>query len=313
MLEGTSGQRTAIAVIFILLLSLRELESPMAARQTLDRWLGQLALAVSCSVLCGCGSKTVSTVLEYEVDQHAKPNAHAVKTDEIVAAMNGRLGKAGRARASGNGHVEVDVVGDVGAQELDAIKRRIASLGVLEFRILANRNDHEQEIKLAELSEADKVKIAGAPVARWMGLDPKRFLEESEREHWITRSAAGDGTEVLVMLDPYDVTGEHLAGLSLGSDSAGSPALDFTLNSQGTMRFNKLVAQPDHETGTPSQLGILLDGELLAASDLPGPITKEKKITGNFTKQEAETTVAILAASRLPYPIRLVSERQVAE
>lgn len=132
--------------------------------------VGSLTIAASCCGLLSCGHEPASIILKYEVDQDAMPGETAVKTDMLVAPINARLGKAGQARASDKGHIEVDIFGKVDERELKLIERRIESLGILELRIIVNIKDHAEEIATANENAAKNVvrdgRIVGCPRAK---------------------------------------------------------------------------------------------------------------------------------------------------
>ena len=61
------------------------------------------------------------------------------------------------------------------------------------------------------------------------------------------------------------------------------------------------------------QLGIVLDDSLLSAPNLQQPISKEGRITGNFTREEVESLVQILKAGQLPAALtkQPIAENQI--
>ncbi|MCO6045568.1 hypothetical protein NG895_16775 [Aeoliella sp. ICT_H6.2] len=232
-----------------------------------------------------------------------------------AAAINTRLGKAGSARASANGRIEVDIFGKVDERELQQIKRRITTKGTLVFRIVANPKDHAEEIALAKASAATSLEKDGRTAAQWVTLAPENFSEQAAPDHWVTRSDGDGQTEVLVMVDSNDVTGEYLASAKSAVDPEGEPAMTLTFNTTGARRFGRLIAenQPDDEKSVPRHLGVLLDDTLFAALPIHDATTENVQVTGNFTARDVETMVAILRAGSLPCKIRQVSEQPVGK
>lgn len=117
------------------------------------------------------------------------------------------------------------------------------------------------------------------------------------------------GLEVLMIIDPdLDVTGEDLAFASTTYDEQGAPAVAFTLTDSGSGKFRVLTTENAPQGTRQRQLGIVMDDRLLSAPNILQPISKQGRITGNFTTQEVKSLVDILKAGQLPaaltkYPI----------
>ena len=80
----------------------------MEGRRKIGLGLGSLAIVASCCGLIDCGYKPTSIVLEYEVDLEIKPGEIEVLKKHLVAAINSRLGKAGRAKHPGEYHSRME-------------------------------------------------------------------------------------------------------------------------------------------------------------------------------------------------------------
>ncbi len=109
------------------------------------------------------------------------------------------------------------------------------------------------------------------------------------------------GLEVLMIIDPdVDVTGEDLAFASTTYDEQGAPAVAFTLTDPGSGKFRVLTTENAPQGTRQRQLGIVMDDRLLSAPNILQPISKQGRITGNFTTQEVRSLVDILKAGQLP-------------
>jgi SecD/SecF fusion protein len=109
------------------------------------------------------------------------------------------------------------------------------------------------------------------------------------------------GLEVLMVIDPdLDVTGEDLAFASTTYDEQGAPAVAFTLTDAGSGKFRVLTTENAPQGTRQRQLGIVMDDRLLSAPNILQPISKQGRITGNFTTQEVKSLVDILKAGQLP-------------
>ena len=90
------------------------------------------------------GQRTVDgkTILLYTVDQQHK----AVDMDKLIAAVGRRINPSGvkelTIRQYGAEQLEV-IVPEIEEREVDQIKKRISTSGLLEFRIVANENDDQ--------------------------------------------------------------------------------------------------------------------------------------------------------------------------
>ncbi|MBO8141436.1 MAG: protein translocase subunit SecD [Firmicutes bacterium] len=117
-------------------------------------------------------------------------------------------------------------------------------------------------------------------------------------------------TAVLEIQDPMGrtvLTGADLREARLGLDQYGRPAVDVVFTSEGAARLAQLTTL---YVGQP--IPHLLDGELLVAPVVQGPITSgEAQITGNFTHEEARNLAILLQAGSLPVPLDVVEMRNV--
>ena len=109
-------------------------------------------------------------------------------------------------------------------------------------------------------------------------------------------------TEVLVLQDNYNVTGDLLDHANGGTDQSGRPDVEFTFNSEGGRLFGMLTGEnkPDEVTGFQRKLGIILDGKLFSAPGLKSQIVGNGVIEGDFTKDQVTQQVDVLNAGALP-------------
>jgi len=239
--------------------------------------------------------------------------AAGVDMDKLVAAVSRRVNPGGQkevtVRRFGLDQLEV-IMPDVDQAEIDLIKKKIATAGMLEFRITAHDADtrHRRAIDLARVSAGETVTDAGERVARWVQLDQEK-ISAAEMAGLVTRTTADGRVEVLVILDRMDVTGASLARASSDFDtSTMAPCVNFAFKSDGAGRFGLLTGQnlPNTQNGQKSRLGILLDGTLLSAPSINSAISTSGQITGNFRQADVDWLVGVLNAGKLE--AALVSE-----
>lgn len=290
--------------------------------------LGWLSLAAGCNL-----HDPVGVVLSYEVDTERDPEAEKAPFERLLAAVQRRVRRVGEANADEDGRIEVRVYGN----DATTVRNRLEQAGVLEFRVVADRRDdrHRDVIALAEEQEAqrrekdadesgaadvdavlDSVLDEGSFVAKWVKVveAEKSFFANEPR--FVRRGGAEGAMEVLVMLDPYNVTGDYFSSVSAGADRLGKPCIQFVLNSAGAERFGKLTGGnvPDAEKPDDYRnLAIILNREVFSAPAIRSRIDDRGEITGSFSERQAEELAAVLSAGTLPAPLKLIEERPVVD
>jgi SecD/SecF fusion protein len=124
--------------------------------------------------------------------------------------------------------------------------------------------------------------------------------DEALQSQWVDINGLS-GLEVLMVIDPdADVKGEDLAFASTTFDEQGAPAVAFNLTDSGSGKFRYLTTENQPQGTRQRQLGIVMDDRLLSAPNILQPISKQGRITGNFTTQEVKALVDVLKAGQLP-------------
>jgi SecD/SecF fusion protein len=255
-----------------------------------------------------------------EIDYDVVAEASPVAMDKLVAAVSRRVNPGGQkevtVRQYGLDQIEV-IIPEVEQSEVELIKRVVSSAGVLEFRILANRDDarHRAAITLAENTAGQTVRQGDETLARWVQVDLKKMDPTGDRR-LVTRKNADGGTDILVINDPFNVTGGDLGRVSPSLDESLAPCVNFTFTSKGAPRFGLLTGRnlPDPANGLESRLGILLDDVVQSAPSIKSTITSFGQITGNFKQPEVDFLVEVLNAGSLPAALRSepISEQRIS-
>ncbi|MFZ5830037.1 MAG: protein translocase subunit SecD [Planctomycetota bacterium] len=248
-------------------------------------------------------------ILVYQVDPQQKETNKSVDMDELISALSLRINPSGvreiTIRAFGPEQVEI-IIPNVSEDEARRIEQRISSIGTLEFRILANNRDHASLIERAEKSgSADKLFDAqGNLLAWWVPVregEEQSFATYGEIARREREVRGAKMTEILVVNDPYNVTGAYLDEASEGYDERGGPAVLFTFNSNGAKLFSELTGKNlPEDQGFTRKLGIILDGFLYSAPAIQSTISNRGQITGSFTQEEVQDLVNVLNAGSLP-------------
>jgi preprotein translocase subunit SecD len=124
------------------------------------------------------------------------------------------------------------------------------------------------------------------------------------------RNLNSGASEVLVVIDKFNVTGDYLTSVE-AREVDRIPCIEFALNPRGAALFGGLTGAnlPDVATGRERQLAIILDGVVHSVPNLRQTITDRGQITGQYTYQEVRDLVAALRSGALPAPLKLVGER----
>jgi SecD/SecF fusion protein len=260
-------------------------------------------------------------ILVYEVDSALLTKGEKIDMEKLVDAVKQRVNPGGQkeivVRPSAMDQIEI-IIPKIEKEELERLKRIIASPGSLEFRILANRRDNKDIIERA-LAEPSRMQVRDSKdklLAWWV---PVRAEEERELAAYADiallamrtkEKTDGDTTEALVVGDDYNVTGAYLMRAAAGTDRRGKPCIEFTFNNTGGKLFGKLTSShlPDRVTNFTYKLGIILDGELYSAPSIQSTIYDRGEITGSFTNQQVEDIARVLNIGSLPARIRPVKK-----
>jgi SecD/SecF fusion protein len=255
-----------------------------------------------------------------EIDYDVVPESAAVDMDKLVAAVSRRVNPGGQkevtVRRYGLDQIEV-IIPEVEQSEVDLIKRIVSSAGVLEFRILANKEDarHQAAIAAAAATTGATVRQKEEVLAKWVQVDVAK-MNPAEDRRLVTRKMPDGGDEVLVINDPFNVTGGDLGRVSPSLDEGLAPCVNFTFNASGAARFGLLTGRnlPDPANGLQSRLAILLDDVVQSAPAIKSTITSFGQITGNFKQPEVDFLVEVLNAGSLPAALRSepISEQRIS-
>ncbi len=310
-----------MAWYFVLLVALAVATLPFLAGTYLARlwrmpdhgWkIGIVLFAIAASVaICVLGwppklgiDLRGGVILVYEVDKTQTVDPQ-YDMNKLVGAITRRVNPGGvkevSVRPFGDDQVEI-IIPEADEAETERIKRKISSIGTLEFRITANRRDHADIIAQAEKSTARELRGNEGPIARWVPLEEKAAQEFAQSADYVTRLDDQKRREVLVVIDPYNVTGDYLYRATPDVDDQGRPAVSFRFDGSGAKLFGGLTGDnvPDRVDGFERHLGIILDGFMYSAPSIRSTIFADGIITGSFTQDQVDELAAVLTAGSLP-------------
>ncbi|MDO4584985.1 MAG: protein translocase subunit SecD, partial [Planctomycetia bacterium] len=236
-----------------------------------------------------------------------------INMEELTVALRRRVDpdsvKDVTIRALGSDQVEI-IIPEVDEDEVAMLKRKIASVGTLEFRITANQRDHADIIEIAQQTPGRAVRSAdGKETLGWWIPVAAESDTNFAGGGFIWREGKEEGKdilEVLVVNDDFNVQGGYLESATASFDGF-NPIVEFRFNAVGASLFRGLTSanQPVPNPQNPNnpftrQLGIILDGYLQSAPSLQAVISDRGQISGGFTQEKTEELAGILKAGRLP-------------
>lgn len=116
------------------------------------------------------------------------------------------------------------------------------------------------------------------------------------------RSVPGETpkSQILVILDPYNVTSDYVKRARPGVDDQGKIAVFFELTKNGAARFEKLTGSSLPQNAEYLQMGIIVNNLLYSAPRIVNVISDSGQITGNFTEAEAERIAELMTSKSRP-------------
>ena len=143
-------------------------------------------------------------MLVYSVDPRQRKS---VDMDKLIAAVGRRINPSGvkelTIRQYGAEQLEV-IIPEIEEREVEQIKKRISTSGLLEFRIVANEIDDKRH---DHGGRRRRPAATSTSAASWWaaGCKPARTWKSANDD--ACANTEGRGREILVRIDPYDVDG----------------------------------------------------------------------------------------------------------
>ncbi|GHV18619.1 hypothetical protein AGMMS49959_00880 [Planctomycetales bacterium] len=235
-----------------------------------------------------------------------------IKTEREALAENFRNAAnviRNRLNASGLEEISVTVQGGdkllvqipgMSADGAQSIIDRVKRMGQLEFRIAMEGVDNELVHEIKNLAADNPRDLRNYSRAA------HRFLDENEvsiDRNGRRRGTGGeelydylhtdDGT-AMVISQEIELTGDYISTARAAPDAEhpGNYMISFTLTPRGSFLFENIT-----RNNLKRGLAIILDGKLKSAPTIQSVISHSGQITGNFSREEAESLEVILKDS----------------
>ena len=273
-----------------------------------------LSLFIGCSAVAD--GDAPSAILHYEVDPEALSKDETVDKigmASLLATINERLGALGRANTLGDGSIEIHLKKGLNQTALKSAKLLISSSGDLAFRYPADSkcpNDRliiEQALLLP--LEKKELILGVIKVAEWDAIWGQDYDSDYVKDHRLVKRFTNTGSEVLILMDSVDLTGEYLTSANKGIDKRGRPSIDFSFDREWSP-LSKLTSKEKiiatHRDGR--FLGFLMDKKLVRCTPIRRTLSRDVQFSG-FAEYESNAIIAIVNAGMLPYPLRSVQRK----
>jgi preprotein translocase subunit SecD len=205
-------------------------------------------------------------------------------------------------------------------QSIQTIERRINELGVSEPTVAPYGSTENQIlVQLPGLSDINRAKnIIGQTAVLELTLveagpaaDQASLLQGTGGQvppdlEVVGGAAPGMGAAYYLVRKVPAVTGRDLRNARQTLDEFNKPAVSFSLNSEGAVKFGRVTGE-----NVGRYLAIVLDNQVMSAPRVEGQIEREGRITGTFTPQEANDLALVLRSGALPATLTYLEQREV--
>ena len=196
----------------------------------------------------------------------------------------------------GTGEVQDQIIIELpGVEDFDRVERLIGETANLEYKLV------HPTLNQTFPSPEDALEALGGSVSadyEILKFEPTNstLRERSTSElYMIAKKAAA-------------ITGRHIKNARRSEDNfTGRSEVSFFLNAEGVSLFGEVTGK-----NVGSLLAIVLDDVIVSAPQIEGAIRQESaRITGDFTREEAEDLSLVLRSGALPASIRFLENRQI--
>lgn len=214
-------------------------------------------------------------------------------------------------------------------QSIEAITRRINTLGVSEPVVEPHGNNYQILIQLPGVDDVTRVKEIIQSTARLElreALDGGRAYSNEQEARAAHNGILPPGTVLLhgqkSIEDKQDgvfvvsripvVSGTDIKTAEANHNgNTGAPVVDFYLTTAAGDRFARFTAAHSETSANPSHLAIVLDDKVIEAPSIKSEIHDTGVIEGGFTEQGAHDLAMLLRSGALPASLHYIQENTV--
>ena len=189
------------------------------------------------------------------------------------------------------------ITGDLLDEELLVLQTRLNGLGVNELSF-SKVGGNRINIEMPGLKDPEQ---AIALIREAAVLEMRPMTKEQ-----VARALSDPKYDAYKVSGPPVITGADMSSATAGSDSAGQPAVNFTLNAAGSRKFYDWTKR---NIGNP--LPIFLDRKLIEAPTIESAISNQGQIHGGFTTDSSVRLANELSAGSLKVPTKIIEIENV--
>lgn len=267
---------------------------PLTERETLDALGERPKRMLNLGLDLRGGS---SLLLELEVSKLSAKEPLNEAMARAIEIIRNRIDQYGVAETSitkqGDKWIMVQLPGVSNPQRAEEL---IGKTAMLEFRIVKNDTSVAQKA-IEKLESLDKpFDDNGNLVPDVAKLVPAGYQ--------IMRNKEGGYS---IVTDTAPVTGADLENarvVMMGEN--GYPEVSFEFNAEGSKKFGQLTG-----ANIGKNLAIVLDNTVQSAPTIQARITKQGRISGTFSAEEARALAIVLKAGALPAPVKVIEKKTI--
>ena len=205
-------------------------------------------------------------------------------------------------------------------QAIETIRNRVDALGVSEPVIQEHGlGEHQILVQLPGVDDPARVKdiiqsTAMLEIKRSYGTFPS---EEAARQATAGQAnqivlpgssvgGSGGGGQYYTVSRSSVVAGRDIRDASVVRDEAGRPAVSFSLTTEAGNRFAQFTG-----ANVGNALAVVLDNRVVEVANIQEQIRDQGRITGTFTKEQAQDLATKLRSGALPASMRQLEDRVV--
>jgi preprotein translocase subunit SecD len=189
------------------------------------------------------------------------------------------------------------ITSDLQDEELQVLTTRLSGLGVSELSF-SKVGDDRINIEMPGLKKPEEA----IQLIRQAAVLEMRPMTKDD----VARAQSDPKFDAYKHSGPPVITGGDMSSASPGTDPAGQPAVNFTLNAAGSKKFYDWTSK-----NVGQFLPIFLDRKLVEAPVIESAISNNGQIHGNFTTDSAVLLANELSAGSLKVPTKIIEIENV--